>query len=27
MMKGRKRATAGLFDEYRREGEPVEHPG
>jgi len=27
VLKGRKRATAGLLDEYRREGEPVEHPG
>lgn len=27
VLHGRKRATAGLLDEYRREGEPVEHRG
>lgn len=27
VLHGRKRATAGLLDEYRREGEPVERPG
>jgi uncharacterized protein YhfF len=27
VVQGRKRATAGLLEEYRTEGEPIEHPG